>query len=203
MKGIKKRFLKLQQETFSFEDMVGFCGESYQVIKCWRDLKRAVETHEGSGKELDVIKDLRRIGAKSDRTKALIYAIQEVERFPLPAYRKALAKRREQRANPLLIKHVDLKPFFDSYVEKSFPDPLMGRVKSRKNLYQKRYNAFMLFMLNNSQDELLMAFTDFCKKYFSAGLPNAEYGTMPQKYTNIDFKELRAFISREDIMNET
>ena len=74
---------------------MGFCGESYQVTKSWRDLKRTVESHEGSGKELEVIKDLRRIGAKSDRTKALIYAIQEVERFPLPAYRKALAKRRE------------------------------------------------------------------------------------------------------------
>jgi len=49
----------------------------------------------------------------------------------------------------------------------------------------------MLFMLNNSQDEILMAYTDFCKKTFIGGLPDPEYGRLPKTLTNNDLNELR------------
>jgi len=55
----------------------------------------------------------------------------------------------------------------------------------------------MLFMLNNSQDEILMAYTDFCKKTFIGGLPDPEYGRLPKTLTNNDLNELRSYLSRE------
>ena len=48
-----------------------------------------------------------------------------------------------------------------------------------------------------------MTYTDFCKKYFSAGLPDQDTGAMPEKFTNLDIKDLRAFISRDDILSDS
>lgn len=57
-------------------------------------------------------------------------------------------------------------------------------------------------MLNNSQDELLLAYTDFCKAVFPAGLPSNINGTLPKKFTNLDLEELKNFLMREDTLTE-
>ena len=119
----------------------------------------------------------------------MLYAVNEVEFFPEYKFKKALKRR--QTANTMVANsQADTRPLFRGYVG------------SHNNQFQKRYNAFLLFMLNNSQDELLMAYTDFCKKCFTAGLPDRETGALPQKYTNGDIKDLRAFVAREDILSE-
>jgi len=64
-----------------------------------------------------------------------------------------------------------------------------------KKDFQKRYNAFLLFMLNNSQDELLMTFTDFCNRFFPLGLPQGPYSSLPEKYSETDIRDLKNFIS--------
>ena len=43
----------------------------------------------------------------------------------------------------------------------------------------------------------MLAYTDFCKKYFTKGLPDGEEGRLPKMITNIDMNELKAFLSRE------
>ena len=76
----------------------------------------------------------------------------------------------------------------DSYVKKDF---------------MSHYNAFLLFMLNNSQDELLMSFTEFCRRVFPAGLPHGKKTTLPEKYTESDIRDLRNFLRQKENMNES
>ena len=48
-----------------------------------------------------------------------------------------------------------------------------------------------------------MAYTDFCKQYFKAGLPSKEYGRLPQKFTHVDFQQLeQQFFKQNEIMSD-
>ena len=47
-----------------------------------------------------------------------------------------------------------------------------------------------------------MAYTDFCKHWFHAGLPDKKNGLLPKLFTDIDFRELKVFLAREEVMSE-
>jgi hypothetical protein len=98
--------------------------------------------------------------------------------LPPREYSKALKKRDLARVNPSIV-NSDAKRIVDSYVQKNF---------------QMRYNAFLLFMLNNSQDELLMTFTEFCTRYFPLGLPQGPYSSLPETYAESEIRDLKNFI---------
>ena len=49
---------------------------------------------------------------------------------------------------------------------------------------------------------MLLAYTDFGKKYFTKGLPDPEEGRLPLNLTNIDMADLKSFLSRE-VLTET
>lgn len=99
--------------------------------------------------------ELSEFAKKVDLAKSLIYGIHEVTVLPPEKYEKVLAIRDQLRKNPFM-SGTDSKLKVESYVVKDF---------------QTRYNAFLLFMLNNSHDEILMTFTEFCRRVFPAGLP--------------------------------
>jgi len=47
-----------------------------------------------------------------------------------------------------------------------------------------------------------MEFTNFCKQRFHAGLPDKKWGLLPKSFTDADFRDLRSFLSRQDVMTE-
>jgi len=125
----------------------------------------------------------------TNRTKALIYGLQEAEMCP---QRKLEV---EIKTRTKLLQHGQRKWLVDSF-------PIFKDYLAPKFKFQKRFNAFLLFMINNSQDELLIAYSEFCRKHFPKGLPDKEFGRLPQKLTNGDIRELKIYLQDTEILTD-
>lgn len=73
----------------------------------------------------------------SNRSKALIYALQEVEMMPPKDLLTEIKKRAKLRANPRVEWHIKATLIFKDYLSPKFQ-------------FQKQFNPYLLFMLNNS-----------------------------------------------------
>lgn len=123
---------------------------------------------------------MHNIGKQTYFTKAIIYAPMEVEMFPPQDFKQAIKKLEKglKKNSKSQYGHHRSRSLFTGYVPDN-ESSLHADHHRQKLRFQKRYNAYMLFMLNNSQDELLLAYTDFCKNVFPAGLPSKINGALP------------------------
>ena len=99
-----------------FSRMIYYClkGQSYQVIKCCKDIK---SIQSDKGKAWGWFNELQKIGNCAYKTKSLIYGMQEIEFFNKRNYSKVLEKRQNDRENYLLKPLVDHRPLFKKYLD--------------------------------------------------------------------------------------
>lgn len=113
------------------EEMIAFSTQNYQFVKGYKDLLKAktdleqeLELTDKRVKEsfenwvYDRIRDFQLIGSMSNRSKALVYALQEVEMMTKPELDAEIKKRKMLRNNPLTKWYIDRTLIFTNYLAK-------------------------------------------------------------------------------------